>query len=109
MGDNVLGYIWRETESDGWQGVWTRIGDTNEFHAQFKHRSGQEIVGQLRMERNGHNLRIHRWNPVAPGTCEYEGAFSADFKTAAGIYYCFDQSGQRIPPSGSYGWSATIS
>jgi len=89
--------------------LWTRNGDTNEFRAQFKHPSGQEIGGQLRMERNGHNLRISRWNPGAGGTCDYVGTVSGDFKTAAGSYYCIDQNGRRVPPSGTYGWSATIS
>jgi hypothetical protein len=110
MADPLLGYIWRENEVD-WEGVWNRkSGDTNEFHAHFKHLpTGKEIEGELTMERNGQDIRIHRWNANAPGRCEYHGTFSGDFKTAAGGYYCFDEHANRVPREGEFGWHATIS
>ena len=106
MSGDVLGSVWYETEVSGWQGVWTRIGNTNEFDTKFTHPSGQTIGGRLTMEVQGNIVRIHRWNPDTWGTCEYVGTFSPDFQTVSGNYHCTDQNNQPTP---TYHWSARIS
>jgi hypothetical protein len=105
MNTDVLGSAWDETEVDGWQGRWRRIGNTNEFDAQFTHPSGKIIGGRLRMTVEGNTVHIHRWNPNgAPGSCAYVGTFSG--RTVSGSYYCIDQNGRPTP---NYQWNAVIS
>ena len=105
MSKDVLGRIWYEEEVSGWQGVWTRIGDTNQFEAKFRHPSGQQIGGKLKMEVVSNSVYIHRWNPGTWGTCDYVGTFSANFKTVSGTYRCTDENNQPTP---IYQWSARI-
>ena len=74
MSGDVLGSVWYETEVSGWQGVWTRIGNTNEFDTKFTHPSGQTIGGRLTMEVQGNIVRIHRWKSWHVGylrVCRY--------------------------------------
>ncbi len=102
---DVLGRVWYEQEVAGWQGVWTRVGNTNEFTANFKHPNGTTIGGRLKMTVSGNNLSIYRWNPGTWGTCTYTGVFANNFTTVSGRYRCTRQDGSWMP---WYNWAARV-
>lgn len=102
---DVLGAVWYEEEVSGWKGVWTRVGRTNEFTAEFTHPSGERIGGRLRMTVNGDEVTIYRYNPGMWGKCAYIGTFSPDFSTVSGTYFCTDKNDDPTP---KYTWNARI-
>jgi len=102
---DVLGRVWYEAEVAGWKGVWTRIGNSNQFNARFQHPNGTVIGGRLRIQVSGNSVRIDRWNPGTWGKCVYTGKFYNNWKSAGGSYRCTNQAGQWMP---WYRWAANI-
>lgn len=100
-----LGVSWDEAEVGGWKGVWTRIGSSNEFDAQFSAPNGVSIRAKLEVKVDRRNVSIFRWNPGTWGICSYIGTFSADFSTVSGLYQCTDANGNW---SAQYQWNAKI-
>jgi hypothetical protein len=100
---DALGSSWSEDEVDGWHGIWNRIPGTNTFIASFLHPDGQTTTSNLRMDLNGANLHVYRWNAGTWGTCDYYGVLSGG--QVSGSYSCTLQNGQR---TGSYSWRAAI-
>jgi hypothetical protein len=104
---DVLGRVWQEQEVAGWRGVWTRVGNSNEFTARFTHTNGGQIGGRLRMFVQGKTVKIERWNPGAAGRCDYIGTFNANYTAVSGTYRCTNPAtGAALP---TYRWSARIS
>lgn len=97
----ILGSVWNETES-GWQGTWTRLGNTNQFQAIWQHPNGSLVRADLAMSVIGNHITVVRRDTFGPGVgqgCNYNGMISG--RSVSGHYTC-DWSGSSIP------WSATI-
>jgi hypothetical protein len=71
----------------GYNGVWTRRGNTNEYDAVWS-RGRQQITGVLSVTTQGNRIFIKRLQSTDGVTCEYEGTVSADGTTINGTYGC---------------------
>lgn len=93
-----LGRRWNEQEG-GWNGVWTRRGNSNVFDARWTQPGQRDVTAVLTIYLQGNNVRIERRNSSDGNNCDYTGTLSSDGRTASGQFTC-DQGGG--------GWRATI-
>lgn len=98
-GGDVLGRLWNETES-GWQGVWTRRGNSNIFDARWG--SGTRIVtAVMTINVTGNQVTIARRNSSDGNDCDYTGTIAPDGVSVQGTYRCTRYSGPFV-------WKASI-
>ena len=71
----------------GYNGVWTRRGNSNEYEAVWT-RGRQQINGVLSITTQGNRVYIKRLQSTDNQLCEYEGMVSADGVTINGTYGC---------------------
>ena len=71
----------------GYNGVWTRRGNSNEYEAVWT-RGRQQINGVLSVTTQGNRIFIKRLQSTDGQLCEYEGIVSADGVTINGTYGC---------------------
>ncbi len=93
-----LGRVWYEQEG-GWQGVWTRRGNSNVFDARWTQSGQTPVTAVLTIRIQGNNVRVERRSSSDGNNCDYRGTLSADGRTVSGQFTC-DRGG------GS--WQATI-
>lgn len=101
QGAGILGRVWQESEA-GWQGTWTRLGNSNQFNAIWTHPSGGVVRAFLTMTIVGNNVAVIRRDTfgsrVGKG-CRYSGKIRGN--QVDGVYNC-DWS------RGNHPWSALI-
>lgn len=93
-----LGRIWHVQEG-GWNGVWTRRGNSNVFDARWTMPGAPEVTAVLTINIFGNNVQVLRRNSSDGNNCEYTGTLSGDGRTVTGTYRCTQGGGS---------WSATI-
>ncbi len=71
----------------GYNGVWTRRGNSNEYEAVWT-RGRQQINGVLSITTQGNRIFVKRLQSTDNQLCEYEGTVSADGVTINGMYGC---------------------
>lgn len=97
---DVLGDAWEMEEVACWRGTWLRRGRTELFDAYWKHPSGERVRATLQMFVNGRSVAVIRRHKDGQ-YCRYDGQFSADWRSVAGLYTC---TWQRTPMQ----WRARI-
>lgn len=107
--DPRLGRVWKEIESNVWEGTWTRRGTSNVFDAEWRRTGTNDIrTGVLTMEFTGRpgtvdqdTILIFRQDDRG-GRCNYIGHFSspANHNSAGGTYSCVG--------GGTAKWAASI-
>lgn len=90
-----LGRVWRESEV-GWDGTWTRRGNSNVFDAVWT-KAGERETAMLTISIRGSEVSVLRDNG-RNRTCRYDGRLHGN--TVQGSYRC--------DGSGRLEWSATI-
>jgi hypothetical protein len=93
-----LGTVWHSKEL-GWDGVWTRRGNTNVFDAVWT-KGPHTVTAVLTMEIRGSNLHISRRHGSDGVDFDYTGALVANDTKAIGSYSAAVVFGGR--------WEATI-
>ncbi|MBL8206255.1 MAG: hypothetical protein JNM09_18610 [Blastocatellia bacterium] len=84
----ACGMPYRITMTEGgYNGVWTRRGNSNEYEAVWT-RGRQQINGVLSITTQGNRIYIKRLQSTDNQLCEYEGIVSADGVTINGTYRC---------------------
>ncbi|KLA23562.1 hypothetical protein [Bacillus cereus] len=96
-----LGKRWLEREG-GWNGIWTRRGNTNIFEALWQKHSLPDVKAVLTINRVGNNIQIARQQSTDGNNCDYVGTIAADGVTVSGTYNC-DRGEKDMK------WTATIS
>nr|WP_103625988.1 hypothetical protein [Bacillus thuringiensis] len=94
-----LGKLWLEREG-GWNGIWTRQGNTNVFDARWQHHANPDVTAVLTITRAGNNIYVARRESSDGNNCDYVGTISGYEVT--GTYHC-----DRGEPEMT--WTATIS
>lgn len=104
-----LGRQWRETES-GWQGVWTRRGNSSVFEARWGSGPGA-VAAVLTISLAGNRVTIQRRSSTDGNDCDYTGTIAVDGVTVQGTYTCTRQE-RSFPwlsaPGPPKPWRATI-
>lgn len=96
---DALGLRWVEQEA-GFNGVWTRRGQSDVFDAVWAHPSGPRDQAVLRITISGNRVQVIRTQ--AQGNCVYQGIIGANQATVAGTFSC------SWAPRQTVAWSATI-
>ena len=96
-----LGRTWNEQEL-GWHGVWTRLGNSNQFSATWTRPGGGRETALMTMTVRGANVTILR-DQGQRGSCRYKGIMTSNGlqRSVTGSYGC-----DWAP--GPFPWSATI-
>jgi hypothetical protein len=103
-----LGTVWDEYEVGGWNGTWTRRGNSSIFDAVYKLNGEPDVNSILDISVSGNSLSITRRDSPskwAISSCNYEGKISSDGVSVSGTYSCVSTDGTKIGP---YSWNATI-
>jgi hypothetical protein len=81
-----LGTRWRVTDG-GWNGIWTRRGNSNVFDAVWT-KAGQQFTAVLTISINGNRVNVKRRNATLGGNCELNGILGVDGVTVTGTNIC---------------------
>jgi hypothetical protein len=103
-----LGTVWDEYEVGGWNGTWTRRGNSSIFDAVYKLNGEPDVNSILDISVSGNSVNITRTDSPskwAISNCSYEGKISSDGVSVSGTYFCVGTDGTK---TGSYSWNATI-
>lgn len=90
--------VWDASEN-GWTGVWTRRGQSNQFDAVW-HKGGATVKALLTLTVQGNSVKIQR-RASSDGVSdrEYEGTISPDGSVSGEVY---------LPGGGHYPWQGRI-
>ena len=72
----------------GYNGTWTRRGNTNEYDAVWTRGGRQQVTAVLSVTTQGNRIFIKRLQSTDGQLCEYDGTVSADGTTINGTYAC---------------------
>jgi hypothetical protein len=78
---------WKVNEQ-GWTGVWTRRGNSNQFDARWTMPGQNDIQGVIEMHFSDRDVRMNRTDLNTNQRCEYRGQISPDGRTAQGWVSC---------------------
>ena len=95
-----LGKSWDVKEGLGptpWTGKWSRVGNTNQFNAQWSHPVNPPVTAKLTINRLGNSIFIDRVQSSDSNDCVYAG--SVQGARITGSYKCTRGGGE---------WEATI-
>ena len=97
-----LGRVWREKEDKGWEGLYTRRGNSSLFDAIWTRKESEKVKGVLIVHLSGNKAFIESRQQSNGRELDYEGTISEDSRTISGTFW----------PPGSTGpilrWEATI-
>jgi hypothetical protein len=103
-----LGTVWDEFEVGGWNGTWTRRGNSSTFDAVYRLSGYEDVISVLNISISGNSVSISRTDSSGESSmssCRYEGKISSDGVSVSGSYSCVDRQGNTTP---TYSWKATI-
>lgn len=81
-----LGTRWRGSDG-GWNGIWTRRGNSNVFDAVWT-KDGQQFTAVLTISIDGNRVNVRRRNATLGGDCELNGTLGEDGVTVTGTNVC---------------------